>query len=133
MESEELLEIALDCLFPKTQHIEKDILAEITGFLEANSKGIPEKDAEIVRGEIRKAMIHFKNRPYLYATRKKVESFLKKDENMKRFSIAPLAFVEELKNVGLSNEEIDGLRNSITAAKKTYKLIQTIPTPKSCS
>jgi len=127
---EELLEIALDSIFPSTEAIDNNILREITHFLETNEQSIRPEDAEIVRGEIRKALIHFKNRPYLYQTRRKVKEILQKNENWKRFVISPNVFVEEMKKVGLNDEEIKMLRISLSTAEKTYKLLTTIPSPK---
>jgi len=127
---EELLEIALNAIFPSTESIDRDILQEITHFLETNEQSVKPEDAEIVRGEIRKALIHFKNRPYLYRTRNRVKELLKKDENWRRFVISPSLFTEEMKKAGLSDEEIRMLRMSLATAEKTYKLLTSIPSPK---
>ena len=86
-DSEEFIDIALNSVFPSTEEIDSEILKEITVFLEENENKIPLEDAEMVRGEIRKALIHFKNRPYLFKTRKKMEELLKIDGNWKRFIV----------------------------------------------
>ena len=127
---EELLDIALNAVFPSTESIDRDILQEITHFLETNEQSIKPEDAEIVRGEIRKALIHFKNRPYLYQTRKRVKELLRKNENWRRFVISPNVFAEEMKKAGLSDEEIRMLRISLATVEKTYKLLTSIPSPK---
>ena len=72
-DTDEFIAIALNSIFPTTEVIEPEILKEITKFLEESENKVELKDAEIVRGEIRKALIHFKNRPYLFNTRKKME------------------------------------------------------------
>ncbi|MHA1224830.1 MAG: hypothetical protein ACTSP3_16555, partial [Candidatus Heimdallarchaeaceae archaeon] len=95
-----------------------------------NETKVPPEDAEIVRGEIRKALIHFKNRPYLFETRKKLEKLLKTNGNWKRFTISPSALIKELREVGLNNEEIRILKISLQTAKESYKLIKNIPSPK---
>ncbi|MCG3224003.1 MAG: hypothetical protein H7647_06020, partial [Candidatus Heimdallarchaeota archaeon] len=89
------------------------------------------KDAEIVRGEIRKALIHFKNRPYLFNMRRKMETLLRGEGNWRRFMIAPDSFLEELRKAGLNNEEIGLLQSSFKSAKKSYSRFKTIPSPKS--
>ncbi len=126
---DELLELALNGMFPKTESIEPEIMKELTNFLEANEKSFPQEDAEHVRGQIRKAMIHFKNRPYLYQTRKKVETLLKEKDNFKRFSIAPNSFVSELTNAGLTENDVEELKESVHSALKTYQALKTMPNP----
>ena len=125
----ELLEFALNCVFPTTEEIDPLILKEITHFLETNEQQIRPEDAEIVRGEVRKAMIHFKNRPYLWNMRKKVSDILNRG-NLNQVSMSSYSFVDELKKVGLSKEEIDVLKFSIKKAQCSYHQIQTIPSPK---
>lgn len=125
----ELLEFALNCIFPTTEEIDPSILKEITHFLETNAQKIRPEDAEIVRGEVRKAMIHFKNRPYLWNMRKKVSEILNRG-NLKQVSVSSYSFTDELRRVGLSKEEIDALKFSIKKAEYSYNQIQTIPSPK---
>ena len=125
----ELLEFALNCVFPTTEEIDPLILKEITHFLETNEQQIRPEDAEIVRGEVRKAMIHFKNRPYLWNMRKKVSEIINRG-NLKQFSVSSYSFTDELKKVGLTKEEIDVLKSSIKKAQYSYYQIQTIPSPK---
>ncbi len=125
----ELLEFALNCVFPTTEEIDPLILKEITHFLETNEQQIRPEDAEIVRGEVRKAMIHFKNRPYLWNMRKKVSEIINRG-NLKQFSVSSYSFTDELKKVGLTKEEIDVLKSSIKKAQYSYHQIQTIPSPK---
>ncbi len=128
---DEFIDIALNSIFPSTEEIEPQILKEITLFLEDNEERVPLEDAEIVRGEIRKALIHFKNRPYLFNMRKKMETLLRGDDNWKRFMIAPASFIEDLRKAGLNNEEIDLLQSSFKSAKKSYTHFKAIPSPKS--
>ncbi len=128
---DEFIDIALNSIFPSTEVIEPQILKEITHFLEDNEERVPLEDAEIVRGEIRKALIHFKNRPYLFNMRKKMETLLRGDDNWKRFMIAPASFIEDLRKAGLNNEEIDLLQSSFKSAKKSYSRFKAIPSPKS--
>lgn len=125
----ELLEFALNCVFPTTEEIDPLILKEITHFLETNAQQIRVEDAEIVRGEVRKAMIHFKNRPYLWNMRKKVSEILNRG-NLNHISVSSYSFTDELRKVGLSKEEIDVLKFSIKKAQYSYNQIQTIPSPK---
>ena len=125
----ELLEFALNCVFPTTEEIDPLILKEITHFLETNAQQIRPEDAEIVRGEVRKAMIHFKNRPYLWNMRKKVSEILNRG-NLNQVSVSSYSFTDELRKVGLSKEEIDVLKFSIKKAEYSYNQIQTIPSPK---
>lgn len=125
----EMLNIALDCIFPTSEAIEPEILKEITNFLEQQEPQAPTEDAEIVRGEIRKALIHFKNRPYLYNSRKKIESLLLKNENWRKFIIAPHSFKDELIEAGLSSKEIALLRSSLENAENTLNLLKHIPQP----
>lgn len=125
----ELLEFALNCVFPTTEEIDPLILKEITHFLETNAQQIRTEDAEIVRGEVRKAMIHFKNRPYLWNMRKKVSEILNRG-NLNHISVSSYSFTDELRKVGLSKEEIDVLKFSIKKAQYSYNQIQTIPSPK---
>ena len=80
---DEFIDIALSSIFPSTEEIDSEILKEITVFLEESDNKVPIEDAEMVRGEIRKALIHFKNRPYLFKTRKKMEELLKIDPEAK--------------------------------------------------
>ncbi|MHA1302578.1 MAG: hypothetical protein ACTSPI_02605 [Candidatus Heimdallarchaeaceae archaeon] len=125
----ELLDIALDCIFPTSESIEPEILKEITNFLEQHQPSAPSEDAEIVRGEIRKALIHFKNRPYLYNTRKKISDLLMKNENWKKFVIAPQSFMKEMEEAGLSADEMAMLKSSIENAEVIYSLLRNIPQP----
>ena len=127
--TEEFIDIALNCIFPSTEEIDPSILKEITHFLEENENRIEPEDAEIVRGEIRKALIHFKNRPYLYSTRKKMEKLLKVNNNWKRFLISPKTLTSELIDAGLNNEEIKLLRMSLKTAEKSYSMMKSIPCP----
>jgi len=83
----------------------------------------------MVRGEIRKALIHFKNRPYLYQIRIKLEKLLKLNRNWERFILIPNVLIEELKEAGLNNEEIKLLKESLQEAEQSYKRIKTIPLP----
>jgi hypothetical protein len=128
-DSEEFVDIALNCVFPSSEEIEPEILKEITAFLEESETHISTEDAEIVRGEVRKALIHFKNRPYLYNTRKKMEKLLKSNDNWKRFIVSPNSFVAEFRDAGLNNEEIDLLRSSLKSAKIAYTIMKNIPLP----
>lgn len=128
---DEFIDIALNSIFPSTEEIEPQILKEITNFLEDSETRVPLEDAEIVRGEVRKALIHFKNRPYLFNMRRKMETLLRGDDNWKRFIIAPASFLVELRKAGLNNEEIDLLQNSFKSAEQSYSRLKTIPTPKS--
>ncbi|MHA1347702.1 MAG: hypothetical protein ACTSVO_02370 [Candidatus Heimdallarchaeaceae archaeon] len=128
---DEFIDIALNSIFPSTEEIEPQILKEITNFLEDSETRVPLEDAEIVRGEVRKALIHFKNRPYLYNMRRKMETLLRGDDNWKRFIIAPASFLVELRKAGLNNEEIDLLQNSFKSAEQSYSRFKTIPAPKS--
>lgn len=128
---DEFIDIALNSIFPSTKGIEPQILKEITNFLEDSETRVPLEDAEIVRGEIRKALIHFKNRPYLFNMRRKMETLLRGDDNWKRFMIAPASLLEELRKAGLNNEEIDLLRSSFKSAEKSYSIFKSIPTPSS--
>ncbi len=130
IDTEEFVDIALNCIFPSTEEIEPSILKEITHFLEENENKVEPKNAEIVRGEIRKALIHFKNRPYLYNTRKKMEKLLKVNDNWKRFMISPKTFTSELRDAGLNNEEINLLRMSLQTAEKSYAMMKSIPCPR---
>ncbi|MCE7743423.1 MAG: hypothetical protein GOP50_13310 [Candidatus Heimdallarchaeota archaeon] len=129
-DSEEFVDIALNCIFPSSEEIEPDILKEITVFLEESENHVSPEDAEIVRGEVRKALIHFKNRPYLYNTRKKMEKLLKSNDNWKRFIVAPSSFVSEFREAGLNNEEIDLLRISLKTARTSYNAMKNIPLPR---
>ena len=129
-DSEEFVDIALNCIFPSSEEIEPEILKEITVFLEESENHVSPEDAEIVRGEVRKALIHFKNRPYLYNTRKKMEKLLKSNDNWKRFIVSPNSFVSEFRDAGLNNEEIDLLRSSLKTAKTSYSVMKNIPMPK---
>ncbi|MHA2357904.1 MAG: hypothetical protein ACXABK_03955 [Candidatus Heimdallarchaeaceae archaeon] len=126
---DEFIDIALNCVFPSTEVIDSDILKEITKFLEENETKVPIEDAEMVRGEIRKALIHFKNRPFLYQTRIKLEKLLKLNRNWERFLITPNVLVKELKEAGLNNEEIKMLKESLQEAEQSYERIKTIPLP----
>lgn len=128
-DSEEFVDIALNCIFPSSEEIEPEILKEITVFLEESENQVSPEDAEIVRGEVRKALIHFKNRPYLYSTRKKMEKLLKSNDNWKRFIVSPNSFVSEFRDAGLNNEEIDMLRISLKTARNSYTVIKNIPLP----
>ncbi len=127
---DEFINIALNSIFPSTEEIEPQILKEITHFLEDSETRVPLEDAEIVRGEIRKALIHFKNRPYLFNMRRKMETLLRGEGNWKRFIIAPDSFLEELRKAGLNNEEISLLQSSFKSAEKSYSRFKTIPSPK---
>ena len=127
--NKELLEFALNCVFPTSEEIDPLILKEITHFLETNAQQIRPEDAEIVRGEVRKAMIHFKNRPYLWNMRKKVSEIINRG-NLNHISVSSYSFTDELRKVGLSKEEIDVLKFSIKKAQYSYNQIQTIPSPK---
>ena len=129
VDTDEFIDIALNCIFPSSEEIEPSILKEITKFLEENENKIEPKDAEIVRGEIRKALIHFKNRPYLYNTRKKMEQLLKMNDNWRRFIISPKTLTTELRDAGLNNEEIKLLRMSLQTAEESYVIMKTIPCP----
>ena len=129
-DSEEFVDIALNCIFPSSEEIEPEILKEITAFLEESETHVSAEDAEIVRGEVRKALIHFKNRPYLYNTRKKMEKLLKSNDNWKRFIVSPNSFVSEFRAAGLNNEEIDLLRISLKSAKTSYNNMKNIPLPR---
>lgn len=129
-DSEEFIDIALNSIFPSTEEIDSEILKEITIFLEESENKVPIEDAEMVRGEIRKALIHFKNRPYLFKTRKKMEELLKIDGNWKRFIIAPNDLIKELREAGLNKEEIDLLKESLQCAENSYELIKSIPSPR---
>jgi hypothetical protein len=126
---EEFIDIALNSIFPSTEEIDSEILKEITKFLEDSENKVPLEDAEMVRGEIRKALIHFKNRPYLFKTRKKMETLLRSDGNWKRFMIAPQDLINELREAGLNREEIDLLKESLQCAENSYELIKSIPSP----
>lgn len=126
---DEFIDIALNSIFPSTEEIDSEILKEITIFLEENENKVPIEDAEMVRGEIRKALIHFKNRPYLFKTRKKMEELLKIDGNWKRFIVAPHTLISELKEAGLNKEEINLLKESLQCAENSYELIKSIPSP----
>ncbi len=130
LNTKELLNIALDCIFPQSEEIEPEILHEITNFLEAHEPNAPSEDAEIVRGEIRKALIQFKNRPYLYKMRKRVSSILEENENWKKFVVSPQLFAGKMKEIGLSADEMAMLRQSIKNAEATYSLLRNIPQPK---
>ncbi len=127
---DEFIDIALNSIFPSTEEIDSEILKEITIFLEESENKVPLEDAEMVRGEIRKALIHFKNRPYLFKTRKKMEELLKIDGNWKRFMIAPHDLVKELRDAGLNKEEIALLKESLKYAENSYELIKSIPSPR---
>jgi hypothetical protein len=127
---EEFIDIALNSIFPSTEEIDSEILKEITVFLEESENKVPIEDAEMVRGEIRKALIHFKNRPYLFKTRKKMEELLKIDGNWKRFIVAPNDLIKELREAGLNKEEIDLLKESLQCAENSYELIKSIPLPR---
>ncbi len=127
--NKELLEFALNCVFPTSEEIDPLILKEITHFLETNAQQIHPEDAEIVRGEVRKAMIHFKNRPYLWNMRKKVSEILNRG-NLNQVYVSSYSFTDELRKVGLSKEEINVLKFSIKKALYSYNQIQTIPSPK---
>ena len=127
---DEFIDIALNSIFPSTEEIDSEILKEITVFLEESENKVPIEDAEMVRGEIRKALIHFKNRPYLFKTRKKMEELLKIDGNWKRFIIAPSDLVKELRDAGLNKEEIALLKESLKCAENSYELIKSIPSPR---
>ncbi len=129
-DSEEFVDIALNCIFPSSEEIDGEILKEITIFLEESENHVSPEDAEIVRGEVRKALIHFKNRPYLYNTRKKMEELLKSNDNWKRFIVSPNSFVTEFREAGLNNEEIDLLRASLKTAKQSYSVMKNIPLPR---
>ncbi len=129
-DSEEFIDIALNCIFPSSEEIEPEILKEITVFLEESDNQVSPEDAEMVRGEIRKALIHFKNRPYLYNTRKKMEKLLKVNDNWRRFIVSPNSFVSEFRDAGLNNEEIDLLRTSLKTARNSYSVIKNIPLPR---
>ena len=128
-DSEEFIDIALNSIFPSTEEIDSEILKEITKFLEDSENKVPIEDAEMVRGEIRKALIHFKNRPYLFKTRKKMEELLRTDGNWRRFMIAPQDLIKELREAGLNKEEIDLLKESLKYAENSYELIKSIPSP----
>ena len=128
-DTDEFIDVALNSIFPSTEEIDPAILKEITNFLEENENKVAAEDAEIVRGEIRKALIHFKNRPYLYETRKKMEKLLRTRGNWKSFVITPTLFIEEMKEAGLNNEEIKMLNDSLRTAEKSYDLIKSIPAP----
>lgn len=129
-DSEDFVDIALNCIFPSSEEIEPEILKEITAFLEESENHVSPEDAEIVRGEVRKALIHFKNRPYLYNTRKKMEKLLKSNDNWRRFIVSPSSFVNEFRAAGLNNEEIALLRTSLKAAKSSYYTMKNIPLPR---
>ncbi len=128
-DNDEFIDVALNSIFPSTEEIDPKILKEITYFLEENENKVALEDAEIVRGEIRKALIHFKNRPYLYETRKKMEALLKNRSNWKKFAITPNAFIDEMKKAGLNYEEMQLLSYSLKSAEKSYHLIKSIPEP----
>jgi hypothetical protein len=127
---DDFIDIALNSIFPSTEEIDSEILKQITVFLEENENKVPIEDAEMVRGEIRKALIHFKNRPYLFKTRKKMEELLKIDGNWKRFIIAPNDLIGELRDAGLNKEEIALLKESLKCAESSYELIKSIPSPR---
>ena len=129
--AEELFDVALNSIFPSSAQIDQKILKEITHFLETHEASIPQEDAEIVRGEVRKALIHFKNRPYLYQTRKKIEQLLKPNGNWRKFVISPVSYIEQIRNAGLSDDEIEHLRIALQTAERTWRLLKTIPTPSS--
>ena len=128
-DTDEFIDIALNSIFPTTEEIEPEILKEITKFLEENENKANPEDAEIVRGEIRKALIHFKNRPYLYNTRKKMAKLLRINDNWKRFIVAPNSLISELRKAGLNNEEIQLLRSSLQTAEQSYYVMKNIPSP----
>ncbi len=128
-DTDEFIDVALNSIFPSTEEIDPVILKEITNFLEENENKVAVEDAEMVRGEIRKALIHFKNRPYLYETRKKMEKLLRTRGNWKSFVITPTLFIEEMKEAGLNNEEIRMLNDSLKSAEQSYDLIKSIPAP----
>ena len=129
-DSEDFVDIALNCVFPSSEEIEPEILKEITAFLEESETHVSPEDAEIVRGEVRKALIHFKNRPYLFNTRKKMEKLLKTNDNWKRFIVSPSSFISEFRDAGLNNEEIDLLRASLKTARDSYDVMKKIPLPR---
>lgn len=129
--AEELFELALNSVFPSSEKIDDNILKEITHFLETHEISVPKEDAEIVRGEIRKALIHFKNRKYLYNTRKKIEQLLKPNDNWRKFVISPISYMEEIRKAGLSDEEIKNLITALQSAERTWRLLKTIPSPSS--
>ena len=129
-DSEEFIDIALNCIFPSSEEIEPEILKEITVFLEESDNQVSPEDAEIVRGEVRKALIHFKNRPSLYSTRKNMEKLLKVNDNWRRFIVSPNSFVTEFRDAGLNNEEIDLLRISLKTARNSYFVMKNIPLPR---
>lgn len=128
-EFDDFIDIALNSIFPSSEEIEPEILKEITHFLEDNEGRVPPEDAEIVRGEIRKALIHFKNRPYLFNMRRKMETLLRGDDNWKRFVIAPSSLINELRKAGLNNEEIEILQTSFRSAEASYTTYKSIPSP----
>ena len=128
-DTDDFIDIALNSIFPTTEEIEPEILKEITKFLEENENKADPEDAEIVRGEIRKALIHFKNRPYLYNTRKKMAKLLRINDNWKRFIVAPNSLISELRKAGLNNEEIQLLRSSLQTAEQSYYVMKNIPSP----
>jgi hypothetical protein len=129
--STDVITTALDMIYPKSPEVDHDVESEITDFLEKISESAPEEDAFIIRSELRKSVIAFKNRGFLYEQREAIQLFFDdKNENVTRFLSGSLGIVEFLKEeLGLSKDEINELSEAFKYAEK-YKLkIKSVPIP----
>ena len=129
--STDVITTALDMIYPKSPEVDHDVESEITDFLEKINESAPEEDAFIIRSELRKSVIAFKNRGFLYEQREAIQLFFDdKNENVTRFLSGSLGIVEFLKEeLGLSKDEINELSEAFKYAEK-YKLkIKSVPIP----
>ena len=129
--STDVITTALDMIYPKSAEVDHDVETEITAFLERISESAPEEDAFIIRSELRKSVVAFKNREFLYEQREAIQLFFDdKNENVTRFLSGSLGIVEFLEeDLGLSKEEINDLSQAFRYAEKFKVKIMSVPIP----
>ncbi|MCG3219410.1 MAG: hypothetical protein KAR35_10405 [Candidatus Heimdallarchaeota archaeon] len=132
--STEVITTALDMIYPKSPEVDHDVESEITDFLEKISESAPEEDAFIIRSELRKSVVAFKNRVVLYQQREAIQHFFDdENENITRFLSGSLGVVEFLKHeLGLSTAEITELSEAFRCAEKFKTKIKSVPIPNAC-
>jgi len=129
--STDVITTALDMIYPKSSEVDHDVESEITDFLEKISDSAPEEDAVIIRTELRKSVVAFKNRGFLFEQREAIQHFFDdKNENITRFLSGSLGVVEFLKEeLGLSKVEINELSEAFRYAEKFKVKITSVPIP----
>ncbi|MHA1912256.1 MAG: hypothetical protein ACTSYA_11220 [Candidatus Kariarchaeaceae archaeon] len=129
--STEVITTALNMIYPKSPEVDHEVESEITDFLEKISESAPEEDAFIIRSELRKSVVAFKNREVLFQQREAIKHFFDdKNENITRFLSGSLGVVEFLETeLGLSKDEITELSEAFRYAEKFRIKIKSVPIP----